>query len=156
MTAFLDEVVGKGGNVEVVHSDNGTEWVNKVFLRMTTLLHIKHTRSLPYHPQGNAVIESSHFRIKSILRASLGRQPTVLWTEGVKGAVKTLNSLQHSQTSLLPNFLYYGRETSLPLASLVAPPRPENKPLTPQERVVQLAQQSVKYLVPSGLGAGFY
>ena len=152
MTAFMDQVIGKGGNVEVVHSDNGKEWINKVFMRMTTLLHIKHSKSLPYHPQGNAAIESSHFRIKSILRASLGRQPTVLWTEGVKGAVRTLNSLQHPETGLSPNFLYYGRETSLPLASLVAPPRPEGEPLTPQERVVQIAQQSVKYLVQQRCG----
>ena len=151
MTAFMDPAIGKGGNVENVHSDNRKEWINKL-LRMTTLLHIKHSKSLPYHPLGNAAIESSHSRIKSILHASLGRQPTVLWTKGVKGAVRTLNSLQHPATGLSPNFLYYGRETSLPLASLVTPPRPEFDPLTPQERVIQLAQQSVKYLIQQRCG----
>ena len=62
----------------------------------------------------------------------------------MKGAVRTLNSL--------PNFLHYWRETALPLTSLVSPPRPECDPLTPQERVIPLAQQSVKYLIQQRCG----
>ena len=107
---------------------------------------------MAYHPMGNTAIESSHFQIKTILQASRGRQPTSLWTVAVRGAVRTLNSLQHPLTGLTPNFLYYGRETTLPLASLVSPPRPDSDPLTPQGRVIQLAQQSVKYLVQQRCG----
>ena len=150
--AFMDHVIANGANIVAVHSDNGKEFKNKLFQKMTTILQIKHTHSMAYHPIGNASIESSHFRIKTILRASLGRQPTSLWPVAVRGAVRTLNSLQHPSTGLTPNFLYYGRETALPMASLVSPPRPDNQPLTPQERVIQLAQQSVKYLVQQRCG----
>ena len=118
---------------------------------MTSPLQIKHTYSMPYHPLENASIESSHFRIKTILRASLGRQPTSLWPAAVRGAVRTLNSLEQT-TGLTPNFLFYGGETALPLSSLVSPPRPDNQPLTPQERAVQISQQSVKYLTQQRLG----
>ena len=119
---------------------------------MTRILQIRHTYSMPYHPQGNASIESAHHRITTVLRASLGRQPSQLWTVAVKGAVRTLNSLEHPDTTLTPNFLFFGRETSLPLASLVRPPRPDSDHLTPHERVIQIAQQSVKYLVQQRLG----
>ena len=119
---------------------------------MTALLQIKHTHSMAYHPMGNTAIESSHFQIKTILQASRGRQPTSLWTVAVRGAIRTLNSLQQPLRGLTPNFLYYGRETALPLASLVSPPRPDSDPLTPQGRVIQLAQQSVKYLVQQRCG----
>ena len=151
-TAFMDHVIANGANVIAVQSDNGKEFKNNLFNKMTSLLQIKHTYSMPYHPMGNASIESSHFRIKTILRASLGRQPTSLWPVAVRGAVRTFNSLQQSSTGLTPNFLFYGRETALPLSSLVSPPRPDNQPLTPQERVVQLTQQSVKYLVQQRCG----
>ena len=69
--AFLDQVIGQGRAVLAVHSDNGKEMKNKLFERMTRLLQIRHSYSMPYHPQGNAAIESSHNRIKMVLRASL-------------------------------------------------------------------------------------
>ena len=118
--AFLDNVIGQGGAVMAIHSDNGREMKNNLFSKMTRILHIKHTFSMPYHPEGNSVIESSHHRIKMILRASLGRQPSQLWTTAVKGAVHTLNSLEHPLTGLTPNFLFYGRE--LPTSCKFGPP----------------------------------
>ena len=151
-TAFTDYVVSNGANVVTVQSDNGSEFKNNLFKKVTSLLQIRHTFSLPYHPLGNASIESSHFRIKTILRASLGRQPTSVWTAAVRGAVRTLNSMENDSSGLTPNFLFYGRETALPLASLVTPPRPDNHHLTPQERAVQISQQSIKYLTQHRLG----
>ena len=70
--AFLDHVIGHGDNVLAIHSDNRKEIKNKLFQRMTAILQIKHSYSMPYHPLGNAAIESSHHRIKTILRASPG------------------------------------------------------------------------------------
>ena len=151
-TAFTDYVVANGANVVTVHSDNGKEFKNNLFKKVTSLLQIRHTFSLPYHPLGNASIESAHFRIKTILRASLGRQPTSVWTAAVRGAARTLNSMENDSSGLTPNFLFYGRETALPLASFVTPPRPDNHHLTPQERAVQISQQSVKYLTQHRLG----
>lgn len=52
----MDHVIGRGGNVENVHSDNGEEFINKFFQKMTTLLHIRHSKSMPYHPLGNAAV----------------------------------------------------------------------------------------------------
>ena len=38
--AFLDQVIGQGGSVLAVHSDNGKEMKNKLFERMICLLQI--------------------------------------------------------------------------------------------------------------------
>ena len=150
--AFLDNVIGQGAAVMHIHLDNGKEFKNNLFSKMAKSLHIKHTQSLVYHPQGNLAIESAHHRIKLILRASLGREPTSLWTVAVRGATRTLNSLQHPATGLTPNFIFYGRESSLPLSSMVRPPRSPSDPMTPQDRVIQLAQQSVLYLIQNRCG----
>ena len=150
--AFMDNVVLQGGALLTVHSDNGREFNNKIFNKIAKLLHIRHMYSLPCHPMDNAKIEASHKRIKTILRASLGRQQTELWPVAVRAAVRTLNSLEQPHSGLTPNFLYYGRESALPVASLVRPPRPENDPLTPRERVIQLSQQSALYLTQHRLG----
>jgi len=40
-----------------LHTDKGTEFVNKVVKRLTEKFRVKHHRSTPYRPQANGLVE---------------------------------------------------------------------------------------------------
>ena len=52
-------------------SDNGSEFVNAIADEMCKQFGIKHLRSTPYHPTGNAFVERPHRTYNSIMRTFL-------------------------------------------------------------------------------------
>ena len=54
---IYQKIIYKHGYPEVLQSDRGTHFVNRVIEDLTEKFRIKHCLSSPYHPQTNGLVE---------------------------------------------------------------------------------------------------
>ncbi len=63
--------VGRFGCPRTLHSDRGTEYVNRVIGHLVRPLGIDQTQTLPYHPEGNGLCERANRKLVERLRSLL-------------------------------------------------------------------------------------
>ena len=56
-TFIYEEIICRFETPKVIQSDQGTHFVNEVIKELTKKFQVKHSLSLPYHPQSNGLIE---------------------------------------------------------------------------------------------------
>ena len=65
--AIIDRITGVFGRPEILHSDQGPEYENKIISQLQDILGYKKTRTTPYRPQGNSVSERVHSTMHAML-----------------------------------------------------------------------------------------
>ncbi|KAL0153020.1 hypothetical protein M9458_051619 [Cirrhinus mrigala] len=70
------------GLPRVVQTDQGTNFMSRVFNQILTQLHIKHIVSSPYHPESQGSLERFHQTLKTMLRTYC-TQSEKEWDEGL-------------------------------------------------------------------------
>ena len=103
------------GSPESIHSDRGTEFENEVIRDLCTLFNIRKSKSSPYYPKGNSMIERTFKTVKDMLYASMrscGRN----WTEVIPAVEMALRSCQHNETKFSPYEVVFGRKMTTPLS----------------------------------------
>ena len=86
---FTQTQIGK--TIKLLHSDNGTEYVNQnvsLFLQKTGTIH---TTSPPNHPELNGVAERINHTLTTIVRCILPEDKKFLWREAYSTAVYLYN-----------------------------------------------------------------
>ena len=58
------------GIPQISHTDNGPQFISKEYQGFASSYYFKHTRSSPYHPQGNCRAEAAVKVVKSMLKKS--------------------------------------------------------------------------------------
>lgn len=94
-------------------TDQGTEFLNKLFKEVTRLLTIKHKNTSPYHPQTNGSLERSHSTLKNFLRSYIDNEPDT-WDELIYLATHSHNTHINRSTNETPYTLVFGREARIP------------------------------------------
>ena len=92
---------------------------------LCTLLHIKKTRSSPFHPEGNGICELLNGIPLSILKPCT-YDNTDQWDTLIPNILLAYRSTKHSSTGFTPTYLHSGRELRLPRQVFF--PAPESKP----------------------------
>ncbi|CAG4933546.1 unnamed protein product [Colias eurytheme] len=87
-------------NVRILHTDNGTEYVNNVFKEYLEREGIVHERSAAYTPEQNGRAERENRTIVESARSMLYARdvPLELWAEAVQCATYILNRTSSTQT----------------------------------------------------------
>lgn len=111
--AFEDLVVFRYGTPEVLLTDNGTEFANRVIRELATALGIHISLTPPYHAQANPV-ERVNRVLKSMITCFVGIDHRE-WDEHLVEFRHAYNSAYHSSLGMSPAFLNYGHQ---PRASL--------------------------------------
>ena len=96
------------GEPEELHTDQGTPFEAKLMQQVCQLYNIKKTRSIPYHPQGNAQVERYNQTVAAMLSALTKDYRD--WDMKVPIAVSGYNGTINATTGFTPNKLWYGRE----------------------------------------------
>ena len=101
-------------------SDNGVQFLSKIFVQLCTLLGIQHQRTPLYHPQSN-LNERINRTLKPIL-ALLAHNDTKSWDLKLPQIAFVLRPAPSEFTDHSPAFLMFGRHPRQPLDLILPPP----------------------------------
>ena len=97
-----------------LHTDQGRNFESDVFKEITKILGIKKTRTTPYHPPSDGMVERMNRTLRNIL-SKLVNERKDDWGMWLPQALLSYRSTVHSLTGFSPHSLMFGRETRLPI-----------------------------------------
>src|SRR6266498_1242478 len=110
---IYEKIICEHGCPQVLQSDRGTHFVNRVIQDLSEKFRIKHRLSTPYHPQTNGLVE----RFNQTLCEKLAKmaEETTMWDEFIDPALMAYRMTKHATMGVTPFLLVYGREAVLPI-----------------------------------------
>ena len=113
--ALLRHVVPYFGTGRRLLSDQGREFVSKIWSKLLRSLGIQRVLTSPYHPEGNTINERSHRMLNNMLRARLLKGcSSKAWVDKVPGIMLSLNAMPHEPHGFSVSMVTTGREPTLP------------------------------------------
>ena len=135
---LFDGVIARHGVPLTIHSDQGSSFESRVIQRLCQLMGVQKTRTTPYHPQGDGLVERLNRSLIGILRRHCADRP-LEWDLWLPAALQAYRVTKQTSTGVSPFELLYGRKPRLPtdIACGSAPPVPTDT----TEYLNQLHQQ---------------
>ena len=127
------------GIPEEIHSDRGRQLESAVFKELCKLWGAEKTRSSPYRPQANSVVERLNRTLGASLRALLIGHTQDEWDLMLPQIMRSIRATPHTITGETPNYLMFGRETRLPDSITISENNMEEHLLS--EYVLQLKER---------------
>jgi len=121
---------------EQLHSDQGRQFESILVAEICKVLGIKKTRTTPYHPQGDGMVERFNRTLISLLSTAIKDHHTE-WEDHLRATCMAYNTSEQSTTGFTPFFLMFGREARMPIDIMFGRP-PENEGLSHSEYAIQL------------------
>ena len=113
-TKLTDEFFFRFGIPEQLHSDQGKQFESQLLKDVCTILRIDKTRTTPYHPQSDGLIERFNRTLLSMLSTGVDGDP-FHWEDHLQKVCMAYNTSIQSSTNFTPFFLMFGREARLPI-----------------------------------------
>jgi len=111
--ALMTEVFTRFAHPRTIITDNGLEWINRVFMDGCRALHIQHLRTTPVHPQSNGVVERFNRTLKDTLRKLMNNQ-TSRWEDHLAAALWSYRISASEARGSSPFELLYGYPPDVP------------------------------------------
>ena len=108
------EVIARFGVPSIIHSDQGRQFESQIFSEMCAVLQIHKTRTTPYHPQSDGMVERFNKTLATMLSAYVNEHHSD-WDEHLPFVLMAYRSVEHETTGSSPNYMMLGREVSTPL-----------------------------------------
>ena len=118
--AFIRHYLPRHMCLWFILSDNGTEFKNQIFDKVTKDLGIERIFFAPYHPQSNGKLETFHKFLKPTLKKMCAEDQDN-WDDYVKQVLGTYRGVPNLTTGESPFFLVYGRDGNQPVHQLLQP-----------------------------------
>ena len=152
---IVREVVSRFGEPSSIHSDQGRHYESQLFPEMCKVLHIKKTRTTPYHPQSDGMVERFNKTLVGMLKSYINDHQSD-WDEQLPFLTMAYRSVEHETTGFSPNYLMLGREVSTPLDIMFEIPQsvrriPENQWAWSLKEKLEEAYSFVRNNVPGAM-----
>lgn len=112
-TILLHHWIYRFGVPHVLVTDREPSFTSDLIARITAALGTTHLKSTPYHPEGNAVIESFHRTLSTGLR--FFNPTTTSFLDALHNILFGYRTTLHSTTGHSPSYLVYGTDLRLAL-----------------------------------------
>ncbi len=113
------EIFARYGYPDAIHSDQGLQFMAKLFKQLQPQLGIKVTDTTGYNPKGNGQVERMHRDLGSILRALTTEYgDPFAWEDLLPQALFALRTAVCKSTGLAPYQILFGQECSTPIDSI--------------------------------------
>ena len=113
--------ISRFGIPQQIHSDQGREFEATIFTEICKLLQIDKTRTTPWRPCSNGLVENFNRTLGTLLRQTTSRHQRD-WDEHVELATMAYRSTVHESTGQTPNMMMLGRELPVPSHLLAQTP----------------------------------
>ena len=143
---LIDEMFCRFSPPEQLHSDQGRQFESDLIAEICNMLGIKKTRTTPYHPHGNGMVERFNRTLLDMLATTTRNHPDD-WEHYVRKVCMAYNSSVHSSTGFSPFFLMFGREAKLPVDLMYGSNPTEAKPVSDYALQLKMSLQSAYSLV---------
>ena len=111
---IVEQVITRFGVPYVIHSDQGAQFESKLFADVCQLLGIKKTRTSPYHPKSDGMVERFNKTLATMLSAYVDEHQKD-WDTHLPYVMMAYRSAEHETTGCTPNAMMLGREVATPL-----------------------------------------
>jgi transposase InsO family protein len=118
---LVTHVFSKIGVPRYIHSDQGAEFCSAVFQETCRIFGIDKTRTTPFRPQSDGMVERMNRVVGAMLRQYVDHMQSD-WDLYLPLCAMAYNSTIHSSTGFTPNKLMFGRELYLPLELVLPDP----------------------------------
>ena len=108
---LVEEVIVRFGTSYVIHTDQGIQFESILFQEMCRLLQIQKTRTTPYHPQSDGMVERNNRTILTMLSAFVNEHQND-WDEHLPYIAMAYRAAEHETTGNTPNYMMLGREVT--------------------------------------------
>ena len=146
-TTLIDEFFCRFSIPQQLHSDQGRQFESDVMKEVCKLLQISKTRTTPYHPQSDGLVERFNRTLISMLATSAHDNPTQ-WELHLRKICMAYNTSIHPSTGFSPFFLMFGRQAKLPVDLVYGPtptePQPQHEYARQLQKILQGAFQAAR------------
>ena len=139
---LITEVFLRFGFPSQLHSDQGREFESQLFKSMCTLLGVDKTRTCPYNPKSDGMIERYNRSLLTMLSMFVNDNHDD-WDEQLPYVMAAYRATEHKSTSCTPNLLMLNRETTCPLDLMVGYP-PGQEPQECHVAYVEWVRQTMR------------
>ena len=134
---IVHEFVSRFGTPLELHSDQGRNYESKLFREMCVALDIHKTRTSPYHPQSNGVVERFNSTLVNMIASYVSKNQKD-WDVNLPLLTAAYRCCDHASTGYTPNMLMLGREVFLPVQIALGSLHPHQDPVGTNEYVSDL------------------
>ena len=110
---LVDKIILRFGMPLVIHSDQGREFENGLMNSLCTLLGCAETRTAPYHPESDGMVERFN-RMCLMMLSMFVNDRRDNWNELLPFVMHAYHTSVHESTGYSPFHLMMGEECSLP------------------------------------------
>ena len=110
---LVDEVFLRFSAPEQLHSNQGRQFELQLLSEVCKLLHIHKTRTTPYHPQSDGLVERFNRTMLAMLAACAKDNP-LDWEKHVRKVCMAYNTSVQASTGYTPFFLMFGQQARIP------------------------------------------
>lgn len=97
-----------------LHSDQGPNFESAVMYQLCELYAVSKSRTTPYHPAGNGMVERMNQTLLKMLR-TLTEEKQSRWHQHLPELLQVYNNTPHGSTGFAPAYLMFGRHLRLPV-----------------------------------------
>ena len=105
---LIQEWISKLGIPQSIHTDRGSNFESDIFKEVCSFFKIRKTRTTPYYPQGDGVVERMFGTIKPMIRCLIDETGNK-WPSLLPWLTLAINNTKSKSTNLEPNTVIFGR-----------------------------------------------
>ena len=139
-TKLVEDIFLRFSVPEQLHSDQGRQFEAHLITEICKLLHIHKTRTTPYHPQCDGLVERFNRTLLNML-AICAKDHPLDWEHHIRPVCMAYNSSVQSSTGYTPFYLMFGRQARLPVDIMY---RPIEQPLQSYGEYARLLQNRLQ------------